>query len=390
VPNARLHRDRLTYLVYGHLAVYGFFLYGMGPAIPLLRHDEHVSRAIGGLHGTALAAGAVIAGMLNAWLVAKAGRGSVLRGGLLGVAVGIVVIVSTRSLPLTLLGALIAGTSGSLLVNVHATLLIDRHKLGGAAAISEANALAAGFGALAPAVLGGLQVLGPGWRFGMLVGAVGAVVVTIVGRRVDVPRSAEEPAPATGEPVRLPRRFWVAWCVLVLCVAIEFSMTIWSSDLLRQRMGLSAGAAAACVTAIPAGMCAGRIVGSRLALGRDIETLLLSSLAVTLAGFALFWAVPVTAFALLGLFVVGLGIAMQYPLSISRVIARSQGQPDIATARASVGAGFAVGGGPFVLGWLADSIGTHRAFLLVPGMLIGAAILLLVAPVAGRAMAPAH
>jgi predicted MFS family arabinose efflux permease len=391
VPRVRLQRDRLTLLVYAHLAVYGYFLYGMGPAVPLLRHDEGVSRAIGGLHGTALAAGAVLAGLTGAWLTARWGRGGVLRGGLLTLAVGIVLIVSTRSLPMTLLGALVAGTAGSFVVNAHAAVLTDHHQHAGPAAISEANALAAGLGALAPAVLGGFQILGPGWRFGMLVGAVGAIAVTIIGWRVDVPapappnavarRDAEQ---APGKTLPLPRRYWVAWTVLVLCIAVEFSMTIWASDLLRQRLHLSSGAAAACITAIPAGMTAGRVIGSRLALGRDVEMLLLGSLAVTATGFAFFWAVPVTAVAVAGLFVVGLGIAMQYPLSISRLIARSQGRADLATARASLGAGIAVGGGPFVLGWLADSFGTHRAFLLVPAMLGTAALLLLMASVAGR------
>jgi predicted MFS family arabinose efflux permease len=385
-----LRRDRLTFLIYADLGVYGYFLYGMGPAVPLLRHDEGVSRALGGLHGTALAAGAVLAGLAGAWLTSRWGRRGVLRAGLSGLAVGIVVIVSTRSLPLTLLGALVAGTAGSLIVNAHAAVLTDHHGSAGPAAISEANALAAGLGTLAPAVLGGLQILGPGWRFGMLVGAVGAIAVMLVSWQVDVPASAESTPRSTGDApaLRLPKRYWVAWLVLVLCVAVEFSMTIWSSDLLRQRMHLSAGVAAACITAIPAGMTAGRLVGSRLALGRDIETLLLASLAVTGAGFALFWAVPVTAVAVTGLFIVGLGIAMQYPLSISRLIARSQGRPDLAAARASLGAGLAVGGGPFVLGYLADSFGTHRAFLLVPGLLGTAAALLLVAPVAGRALQP--
>jgi predicted MFS family arabinose efflux permease len=380
----KLSRDRLTILVYGHLAIYGYFLYGMGPAIPLLRHDEHISRAIGGLHGTALALGAVLAGLSSAWLTGRVGRGGVLRGGLIGMSVGIVLIVVTRQLPITLLGAVVAGTSGSLVINAHSAILTDRHGVAGPAAISEANAIAAGLGALAPAVLGGLQILGPGWRFGLLVGAVGALAVTAIGWRVDVPAPATISPAATAMGASLPRRYWVAWVVLVLLIAVEFSMSIWASDLLRQRVHLSAGAAAACITAIPLGMMTGRIVGSKLALGRDVEALLLSSIAVTGIGFALFWAVAITPVAVLGLFIIGLGIAMQYPLSISRLIARSQGRADLATARASIGGGIAFGSGPFILGWLADTVGTHTAFLLVPGFLVAAALLLLVAPIAGR------
>ena len=49
-------RTRLTWLTYAQLAVFGYFLYGFGPSVPLQRDDLHVSSAIGGLHGTALAA----------------------------------------------------------------------------------------------------------------------------------------------------------------------------------------------------------------------------------------------------------------------------------------------------------------------------------------------
>ena len=30
----------------------------------------------------------------------------------------------------------------------------------------------------------------------------------------------------------------LAWLVLVLCISVEFSMTIWASDLLKDRVGM--------------------------------------------------------------------------------------------------------------------------------------------------------
>ena len=55
-----LVRDRLTWLTYGQLAVYGYFIYGFGPVVPLLRDEQQTSRAVASLHGTALAVGAVL------------------------------------------------------------------------------------------------------------------------------------------------------------------------------------------------------------------------------------------------------------------------------------------------------------------------------------------
>jgi fucose permease len=94
---------------------------------------------------------------------------------------------------------------------------------------------------------------------------------------------------------------------------------------------------------------------------------------VTLVGFAAFWASTAPMAALTGLVVVGLGIALQYPLGTVRAVAASGGRPDRAAGRLSVAAGLASGIAPFALGALADSIGTHAAFLLVPALLLAAA-----------------
>ena len=43
-------RDRMTWLVYLQLGVYGYILYGIGPSIRLLREDQHISKKIGRAH----------------------------------------------------------------------------------------------------------------------------------------------------------------------------------------------------------------------------------------------------------------------------------------------------------------------------------------------------
>jgi len=52
-------------------------------------------------------------------------------------------------------------------------------------------------------------------------------------------------------------------------------------------------------------------------------------------------------------------------------------RPDTATGYASVAAGLAAGSAPFVLGAVADRIGPHQAFLIVPVLLLCAFGLLL-------------
>lgn len=245
---ATLVRDRVTWLIYSQLAVYGYFVYGFGPSVLLLRDEQQVSRTVSGLHGTALAGGAVLAGLVGARLVRRWGRAAVLRVGLAGLALGIVVVTAATALPLTLLGALLAGTFGALMLNTDSAVLSDHHGAAGPAAISEANALAAATGLLAPLIIGTAAATSLGWRPGFAVAAALAMALLLSSARVSVPRPAvyRGPIGPTGEsePIgsvtRLPRRFWLAWLVLVLCIGIEFSMTIWAADLLRQQAGLGA------------------------------------------------------------------------------------------------------------------------------------------------------
>ena len=368
----RLVRDRLTWLVYGQLGLYGYFLYGFGPVVPLLRVEQGTSRTLAGLHGTALAAGAVLTGAVFPAVVRRAGRGGALWLGVTGLVAGVLLLVLGRALPVTLTATLLASVGGSLVVNASTPVLADHHGPAGPAAISEANAVAAGMGLLAPLAVGGAVGAGWGWRPGLAVTVLLAAALAAVAwrHRIRVPRLA---VPAGGAPARLPRRYWGAWGVLVAVIAVEFSVTLWASDELAGRRGMAPAIAATAVTAVVAGMLAGRLVGGRLELRHPPRQLLLGALALCGLGFAVFWTAPWAWLAFLGLAVTGLGISLHFPLGISLAIAAADGATDLATARASYAAGLAVGVAPLALGALADRVGVHLAFLLVPVLLAIAA-----------------
>jgi len=373
---ATLSRDGVTWLVYSCMSVYGYFVYGFGPTVPLIGADLDVSRAVAGLHGTALAVGAVLAGLIGPALVGRFGRGTTLRVGLAGLAIGLTGYLHGTSIAMSLTGAAIAGTFGSMVVNTHSAVLSHQYGSAGPAAISEANALAAGFGLLAPVVIGAAAAAGLGWRAGLLLACVAAVVVLAATVRIGVPAGPVPPALDTSRRDTLPAAFWPALAVLVLCIGTEFSLTFWSSELLRERTGTGTAVATGSVAALVAGMTVGRIVGGKVALVHDADRLLSASFGLALIGFTLLWTSTTLWLSVTGLGIVGLGLAVQFPLSIARVIAASGGRPDLATARASIGAGIAIGTAPFLLGYLADLVGTHRAFLLVPALLALAALAL--------------
>jgi hypothetical protein len=95
----------------------------------------------------------------------------VLWGGLVTACAGVVLFCSTTALPVTLLGAFVATLGGSFVVS-SSTVLSDHHAAAGPAAVSEANAAAAGVGTFAPLVVGGAVAVGLGWRAGLLVALV--------------------------------------------------------------------------------------------------------------------------------------------------------------------------------------------------------------------------
>jgi cyanate permease len=96
-------------------------------------------------------------------------------------------------------------------------------------------------------------------------------------------------------------------------------------------------------------------------------------LVVSAAGFTVFWLATTAWLAILGLLVCGLGNALHYPLAIALAVEHSNGQPDLAAARSAYAMAVGFGLAPFALGWLADGVGTHRAFLMMYGLLVLAA-----------------
>jgi fucose permease len=99
------------------------------------------------------------------------------------------------------------------------------------------------------------------------------------------------------------------------------------------------------------------------------------------AGFAITWITPSATVMLVGLFVVGLGISVQFPLGMSRLMRASAGAADKAGGIASSGIGVAGATVPALLAFLADAFSVHLAFLIVPVVLAVALVMLRLRPV---------
>lgn len=378
-------RGRTTWLAYVQVGLFGYFLYAFGPSIALLRDEQGTSRALASLHGTAMAAGAILVGFLSPVVVHRWGRGRMLRGGSLMLAAGLLVYVCGQSLPVTLVGAFVASAGGTFcLVGVNA-FLPDHHGVTAPQAMSEAHGVGAVMGLLGPLSVGFGVWIGWGWRPALLAGAVAFVVLEIVrGRPVeayDGPHGRPDPAQARPAPGPLTRTFWFSLLVFGCAAGTEFSLTFWGSDLLRDRAGLGDAAAAASLASIVGGIAIGRVVGSRVVARVDPEKVLMGSFALGAAGFSAAWlsasAVPM----LLGFAVTGLGLGLQSPLAIGRAVRAAGTQVDRGAGLSSVAAGTASGLAPFALATVADQFGVHTAFLIVPVLMVAAIVLTWLAPV---------
>ncbi len=407
----RLRRDQLTFTLYGTFVMWGWFLYSFNPSVPLLTADLGITRAQGGLHGTALAVGAVVAAVITPRLITSRGRRATLMSGSFVVAGGIVVVLLGPTLPWTLSGMFVVSIGANIAISSAQVALALHHRGASSAVITEANGVGSSIGLLGPLAVGLTVGAGWGWRPAVAVTAVLAVIASMLALRVTLPSretsralptdegpadvgttahegSAARPSVPTttrrwpARPALLRPQALATWCFLgaiLAAIGLENVTTFWSAELIIGQTGAPASIATAATAGLVAGMSIIRFVVGPVSLRVRPAHLLAVSFLVAIVGWAVLWTATVPGVALAGLFIAGLGYGAQYPLAISLLLRAAGGAVDKAQARATLAGGFAMGVAPFALGALADAVGPHQAFLLVPAI----AVLGAVASVAG-------
>ena len=370
-----LQRDRVFWTISAQVALVNFYLGGFGPAQPLLREDQQTSLTIAGLHGTAMGLASIIAGALNPYLVHRFGR---YRASWLGIglfAAGIVMFVYCPQVQLTLLATLLGGIGTSTVINNTVTSISHHYKEDAAIALPQSNSIGSAGYVLGTLLVGTLAGTSISWRYGLLLAAPLAVILYIFARE----KGTEEHVPDLDGPQRgkLSPAFWLAWVGFVACISSEFATTFWAAALLRDRVGSTAAISTVCIVALGTGMGIGRWFGGpvlkRFKLDHQLQILIGSQF----IGFTIFWFSHILWLSLISLLIMGLGISMQFALASIRLMGLSDNRPDLAIGKSSLAAGIAIGGAPFLLGVLGDSLGISRAYIMVP-VLIAIAMLIIV------------
>jgi len=255
------------------------------------------------------------------------------------------------------------------------------HHYGKAAevAIPQANGIASVGFVTGTALIGTIASLYRDfWRLGLLLALPVALVLVLVGRE----KNSEEHVPDESGPQsgKMSPKFWLAWFGFVACISSEFATSFWAAALLKDRVGSTAAISTVAIVALGTGMGIGRWFGGSLLKTFKLDNQLLGIVALQFFGFTAFWLSHSMIISLVCLLVIGLGISMQFALSAIRLVGFSDNRPDLAVGKASLAAGIAIAGAPFLLGFLGDNFGISRAYIMVPVLIALAFIIIKLTP----------
>jgi len=373
-------RDRFFWVVAVQTAIVNFYLGGFGPAQSLLREDQGTSLTIAGLHGTAMGVASIFAGWANPRIAHRFGRSKSSWIGLSIFIAGLTLFVVSPPVYITIPATLITGFGVSVVINSMLTKMSAHYGKSAEVAIPQANGIASVGFVIGTALIGTIAIAFPTlWRLGLLLALPVTIILFLLGREKDeedhVP---DEEGPQGG---KLSRNFWIAWFGFVACISSEFATSFWAAALLKERVeSTTVAISTVAIVALGTGMGVGRWYGGLLLKNLKLDTQLLSVIAMQFMGFLGFWLSHNMVISLACLFAVGLGISMQFALSSIRLIGLSDGRPDLAIGRASLAAGTAIAGAPFLLGILGDKFDISRAYIMVFVLIAIAFVIVKVVP----------
>lgn len=361
----RIARDRHALAIQ---AAIGWCIGGLGPVLVLGARDLDVPRYQLAWLGSAFGFGLLGAGFLGRRILSH-GAEPVTRGGAVVVIAGVLLLGFGTTVPLLVAGGLLQGIGcAAFLIATPALIGIEER----AKRLAMAVAASSIAGLIAPAVVAlADQVLVTG-RVGLIVPAFWLVVVATRPLRASEGLGIDRPAAAeSASSKRMTADTWRRWSVIVLAVSAEFCFWTWGAARLVDS-GFEADTASGLAAGFAIGMGVGRIIGPR-SLGR-LDPVALGAL---VCGSAALLVVPDFSASLLvlAMTVAGLGIAVLYPVSLSRLLDDPALPEPQLIALAAYASGVAITLTPTVLGVLDRLVEIRYAFLLVPVFLAGAVAL---------------
>ena len=362
-------RDRLTWTAYVMLAWFAFLQASPGLVVPHLREELDLSYATAGMHVAAFAAGSALAGWLSPLLERSLGRRRLLWSAAALLAAAAVGLTGGGRVEETVGAVLLMGLGGGLVLSTLQATLSDHHGAQRTVALAEANVAASVSYLALTGAFAAAAALDAGWRTPLLLSLLVPAVVFGVNRRLDIGRGLAAGTDESGGDARLPAAFYGAAGVLMCATAAEWCVTAWGASFIEETVHTSADTGVALMGGFFGGVLVGRLLGSRLARSHDPGRLFLGALGVALAGFAVLWPATVSAQAVVGLALLGVGVGNLYPMGLAVAVALAPGQAAAASGRAVLATSASVLLAPLAVGALADLTSLTVAMGAVPTFL---------------------
>jgi predicted MFS family arabinose efflux permease len=237
------------------------------------------------------------------------------------------------------------------------------------------NAVGYLLGTLTVGTLAGTAI---NWRFGLLLSIPATIIVYFFSR--DKNQNSHDREISVRQRGKLSKTYWIACFGFFICICSEFATTFWAAALLRDRVGGTASAATLAIVTLGIGIAVGRWYGAIVLKKLHLDQQLILIIILQFIGFTIFWFSHNVVISLLSLFINGLGISMQFPLSSLRLIGFSDNRPDLAIGISSLAVGSGIALAPFILGVLGDHLGISRAYLMVPVLIVIALVIVILIP----------
>src|SRR6195952_5071806 len=114
------------------LCTYTWFLYGLGPSLPLFRDELGTTSTVAGLHSLMLAAGIVLSGLFGVTLARRWRRHGLARRGIALMAISVLLftagsLFSGAELAVTLPAMVLIGFGGGVALNISTTVLQEHN-----------------------------------------------------------------------------------------------------------------------------------------------------------------------------------------------------------------------------------------------------------------------
>lgn len=378
MSTSTFRRDRFFWLTALQTGVFGIFMGGFGPALPLLREEQGTSAAVAGLHGTALGFASIVAGILNARIVHKFGRANSVWVGLIIFNCGAIGFVLFPQAWQTITAIFFGGVGLSITINNTFVKLSIKFPNDSARAISQANGVNSAFMLIGNFIIGLIASTTFSWKIGLLLCLPFTFFLYLfLGKTETTDYIPDSQGRQRGS---LPSRYWISWIGMTFCIASEFAVGFWAAALLKERTSITSALATTLVLAYPTGMMLGRWFGTFLFPKFSIDKRLCFFISVQGSSFLIFWTSEFLFLSFIALLIVGFGTSMQFALSTLRLLNFGHEKTDLAMGKSSLGAGLAIAISPLFLGFLSDQIGIKNAFLFVPILVVCAFVIVLLVP----------